>query len=286
MKIFTKIWLGIALAVLGFVIIIVIIVVASGGSVVDIPMSNYHQSLTGYEITDVDMEIEFAKVKIIKGDSFSINAENVPVNFIESHVENGTWTVRQDNDYVYNFFGAKIHLDDIRHWRWWGYEEPTITITIPDNFTAGSFKLDIGAGDVMIEEVVASEADFIVSAGRLVIENASISEKSYYEVGAGSIELKELQANDVSIDCGVGSIFIEGTITGNNDIICGVGKVELLLDGEEDDYSYEIESGVGSINIGDDYYSGVSSEKVINNDGTAGVFKLDCSVGNITVDFQ
>jgi hypothetical protein len=59
----------------------------------------------------------------------------------------------------------------------------------------------------------------------------------------------------------------------------------LNLDGEEDDYSYDIESGVGNINIEDDHYQSIS-DKRINNDGAVGAFKLDCSVGNITVDFQ
>ena len=284
MKIFTKIWLGIALAALGFGIIIIIIVVSSGGTVVDIPTVSYQESYTG--ITDIDMDIAYAKVEVIRGDAFSIDAEDIPENSLKAYVDNGTWFIKQNGDSEYNIFGVKVHLDSIIHWRWWDYEEPNITITLPDDFTAGTFKLEIGAGDVMIEEVLASKADFAVSAGRLIIDKASISDESYYEVGAGAIELKELQANDISIDCGVGSIFIEGTITGNNDITCGVGKVELMLDGEEDDYSYEIESGVGSINIGDDYYHGISDEKKINNNGTAGVFKLDCSVGNITVDFQ
>jgi hypothetical protein len=118
-----------------------------------------------------------------------------------------------------------------------------------------------------------------------VVDHAAVSEESNYNVGAGTIELKELQAKDVSIECGVGRVFIEGTITGNNDITCGVGNVELNLDGEEDDYSYDIESGVGNINIEDDHYQSIS-DKRINNDGAVGAFKLDCSVGNITVDFQ
>lgn len=286
MKTFTKIWLGIALAALGFGIILIIIVIVSGGSVImDLPASNYHQNLTGYEVTDVDMNIEYAKVKIVRGDSFSINAENVPENYIESHVENGTWIINQNRDSVFNIFGARVHLDGLRYWRWWRYDNPEITITIPADFTADSFKLDVGAGDVMIKEIIASKADFTASAGRLVIEHASISDEANYDVGAGSIEIKELQANNVSIDCGVGRIFIEGTITGNNDITCGVGSVKLKLEGKEEDYSYEIESGVGSIKIGNRHYSGISNEKITNN-GTAGVIKLDCDVGNITVDFQ
>ncbi len=283
MKTFTKIWLGIAFVALGFGIILVIIVVASGGTIVDLPTVSYQENYTG--ITDVDMDIEYAEVQVIQGDGFSIDAEDIPENSLESYVENGTWIVRQNSDNEFNIFGGRVHLGDIRGWRWWNYDEPKITITMPADFTANSFKFCIGAGDVMIEQVLASKADFEVSAGRLVIEDASISDESNYIVGAGTIQLKELQANDISIDCGVGGVFIEGTITGNNDITCGVGDVELNLSGEEDDYSYDIESGVGTINIADHHYKAISDTK-INNDGTIGNFKLDCSVGNITVDFR
>ncbi len=283
MKTFTKIWLGIALVALGFGIILIIVVVASGGTVVDIPTVSYQESYTG--VTNIDMDIEYAEVKIIKGDQFSIDAEDIPENSLESFVDNGTWTVKQNSDNEFNIFGGSVHLGDIRGWRWWNDYTPKITITMPSGFTAESFKLEIGAGDVNIEEVLASKADFIVQAGRLAIENATISEASNYNVGAGTIELKKLQAKDISVDCGVGSVFIEGAITGNNDITCGVGNVEMDLDGEEDDYSYDIESGVGNINIDNDHYHSIS-DKRINNEGAIGSFNLDCSVGNITVDFQ
>lgn len=283
MKTFTKIWLGIALVALGFGIILMIIVIASGGSVANLPTVSYQESYTG--ITDVDMDIEYGRVRVMKGDTFSIHAEDIPENSLEAYVDNGTWVVRQNHDHVFHIFGAKFHLDDFRYWKWWDYEEPKITITIPEDFTAGSFKFDIGAGDVEIEEVMASKADFMVSAGRLVIGHANISDQSNYEVGAGGIELKDLQANDISIDCGVGGVSIKGIITGNNDITCGVGNVELRLNGKEEDYSYEIESGVGSIKVGNHRYTGISDKKITNN-GKAGVFRLDCSVGNITVDFR
>lgn len=286
MKTFTKIWLGIALVALGFGIILVIVVMASGGSVVNvvnIPTVSYQESYSG--ITDIDMDIAYAEVKVIRGDIFSIDAEDIPENSLDSYVDNGTWIVRQNYDKEFNILGGRIHLNGIRGWSLWEYHTPKITITMPAGFTADSFRFNIGAGDVNIEEVLASKADFEVAAGRLVIEDASISDESSYNVGAGSLVLKKVQANDVSIDCGIGNVIIEGTITGNNDITCGVGSVELYLDGEEDDYSYDIESGVGSINIGDDQYHGIS-DKRINNVGAVGAFNLDCSVGNITVDFQ
>ncbi len=283
MKTFTKIWLGIAFVALGFGIILIIIVLASGGAIVDIPTISYQDRYTG--VTDIDLDIEYAEVKVIQGDSFSIDAENIPENGLESYVENGTWIVKQSGDHVLNFFGEKIQLGYIRGHRWWNYDYPKITITIPADFTADSFKLEVGAGNVNIEEVIALKADFNVQAGQLVIEDALISNESNYTVGAGNMELKNIKANDISVDCGAGQVFIEGKITGNNDITCGVGHIELNLEGEEDDYSYDIESGLGDINIENKHYHSIT-DKRINNDGAVGAFKLDCSVGNITVDFR
>jgi hypothetical protein len=193
--------------------------------------------------------------------------------------------VKQHNAREYSIFGGRVNLDELRGWSWWNHEAPRITITLPSNFIADSFQLEIGAGDVNIEKIYASEANFIVSAGRLVIEEASISSESQYNVGAGSMELLNLQAKDITVDCGLGNVFIGGAITGHNDITCGVGNVGLKLEGSEDDYSYDINSGVGNVNIDEDNYHGIT-DKSINNDGALGDFSLDCSVGNITVDFQ
>ena len=283
MKTFVKIWLGIALVAMGFGIILLIVVVASGGTVVDMPTVSYQESYS--DIRNVDMDIEYGEVKIVEGNEFSIDAENIPEDSLESSVSNGTWTVKQHNEKEYSIFGGRVDLGGFWGWRWWDHEAPQITITLPSDFIADNFQMYIGAGDVKVEKILASEADFVVSAGILVIDEAAISGASKYNVGAGSMELMKLQAKDITVDCGVGNVFIEGAITGYNDITCGVGSVNMKLEGSKDDYSYEIESGIGNINIDNDNYHSIS-DKSINNNGALGNFSLDCSVGNITVDFQ
>jgi hypothetical protein len=279
MKTFLKVWLGIGLIAIGFGIAILILAVASGASWEDIPTYSVKDNYEG--IDSIDFEIGYGEVNIVEGDTFSIDAENLLDDGFESYVSDGTWYIREDYDSNLNIFGSKFSL---RHLiRWNNDFSPEITITIPNNYEAESFIISVGAGDVYVEAINAKNGDFSVDAGRLIIDELTVKEKSLYNIGTGEMQLKKISAKDITIDCGVGNVVIEGTITGDNDITCGIGRIVLDLTGDEDDYSYEISSGIGNVVINNKSYH--NEDKKINN-GTENNLELDCGIGNITVEFN
>ncbi len=304
MRSFAKIWAGIALIAIGIGVTLMAITFAAGVSIVDIARSgalsitrdsengwvisratddwdddeyeagDFNSSFTQtYEdIKAVDIDIAYGEVDIIQGDSFSIDAIRLPRNGMEASVTDGVWHIKESGRY------SSIGLFNSKR-------TPKITITIPKDFTAEYFNLDVDAGDVEVEQIFATEGKLNVSAGRMVIHELNISKSSSYTVGAGQMQLKNVTANNITANCGVGELVIKGSITGDNDITCSVGKIDMDLIGTKKDYSYDISVSIGNVVIDEESYHNVSN-KSIHNGTAANKFSLNCEIGNIAVDFD
>ncbi|MDF2484878.1 MAG: hypothetical protein K0R46_1046 [Herbinix sp.] len=285
MKTFVKIWLGIALIAIGIGVAVLVIAIASGASFEDVPTFSYEESYS--EAKGLDMEIQYGEVKIVQGDTFKIDAVRLPEDGLESYVnEDGTWIIRQDTDRDDNFvdfFG--FHLSTRNIFRWNDNFTPRITITLPEDFVADNMSIVIKAGDVEADVIRATTGDFNLAAGRLVVKMLEVSQESSYEIGAGQMTLSNVKVNNITVDCGVGDVRIEGDVTGESDISCDVGKVELDLDRDEDDYSYDISASIGNVSIDNNSYHNISN-RVINNDNAENDLSLICEIGKISVDFN
>ncbi len=283
MKTFTRIWLGIALFAIGIGTILLIITGISGVSIPYLATVSYQDTYS--DVTSIDMEITFGEVKIIEGDTFSIKGERVPENSLESYVdEDGTWVIRQNMDHMnlVDFMGLDLSVGNFLHWK--GARTSTITITVPHNFVADDISVEIKAGEVEAERILAETGSFHVSTGRLVIDELDIDEESDYRIGAGSMLLNKVSVKNITVDCGVGEVVIRGKVIGDNEVSCDIGSVEMYLEGEKDDYSYDISASIGNIDIDNNSYHGIS-ERYINNDDTDNSIALNCDIGNISIDF-
>lgn len=284
MKTFVKVWLGIALIAIGIGVAVLVIAIASGASFEDVPTFSYEESYS--EVKGLDMEIEYGELKVVQGDTFKIDAVRLPEDGLESYVnEDGTWVIRQDTDRenFVDFFG--FHLSSRNFFRWSDNFTPRITITLPEDFVADKILMVIDAGDVEADVIRATTGEFNLAAGRLVVKNLEISEESSYMIGAGQMTLSNVKANNITVDCGVGDVRIEGDVTGESDITCDVGNVELNLDRDIDDYSYDISASIGKVSIDNNSYHNISN-RVINNDNAENDLSLNCEIGNISVDFN
>lgn len=283
MKTFTKVWIGIALMAIGIGAIILIITISSGVSLKDIPTFSYEETYN--DVTDIDMNIDYGEVHIIEGESFSIDAQGLPENSLESYVdENGAWIIRQNykNKSFLNIFGLHVPFGNIIGWN--EALTPKITLTIPEDFAADHIVVVVKAGEVVADRIQATTGRFDVSAGRFVVNELSIAEKSEYIIGAGQMLLNKVTIKDITVDCGIGDVTIRGMVSGNSELTCGVGNVELELDSEEADYSYEISASIGDVRIGDNNYQNMSN-RIINNNSAENSLSLNCEIGKISVDF-
>lgn len=104
------------------------------------------------------------------------------------------------------------------------------------------------------------------------------------DVGVGNLQAEALVCRELDISCGVGNVAIDGYVTGECDIECGVGEVVMNLGNRQKDFNYRISCGIGNVVLGEDSYSGISSDRKIDN-GAGNTMEIECGMGSVILSF-
>lgn len=140
-----------------------------------------------------------------------------------------------------------------------------LNIYLPDGSELESAELTFGAADIQI--------------------NALNTQYMNMQIGTADCTVDALEADEAKISAGAGDLEIRGIVRGNLDVKCGAGSVDLELKGREKDFNYKIESGVGSIDIGESMeFEGIAVSKKIDN-GSDKTMNLKCGAGEVEVSF-
>lgn len=282
MSLFTKNCLrisGIAL-VLGVVFICIALV---GG--VDINGINrrdyvydFKSEYNNDEITAIKIDLSIANLKIKRGNTFAIDANNMNEKTFNCFVEGNVWTIKDDRDNSFKIFGHVIPFFDNDD----SSKKYSVTIYIPDNFKPENLDIELGAGKVVLCDMEANNIDFELGAGELIANKIAVKNDSTLQVGAGSIDIKDLSTKNVTFDCGVGEIKVRGDIRGDSKVDCGVGNVSIKLKEPENRYDFRVSCGLGNVSINGDNYSFTTDSNILGSDAEYD-FSIDCGVGNVEV---
>lgn len=131
-------------------------------------------------------------------------------------------------------------------------------------------ELEFGAADVYIEAMEGNDISVCIGAGNLEADSIKALRSAELEVGTGAMSIGYLEGKALDFDCGIGSL-------------------EMVLQGKQSDYVYILDCGVGAINLGADSYSGLGRETRIDNTVQTGVAKYveaECGIGEITIEFE
>lgn len=130
----------------------------------------------------------------------------------------------------------------------WGIHntDGKVIVILPQGMNFREVDLEIGAGQASINGLIADSLDV--------------------SVGAGQADIKRLDVKEMNAETGAGEL-----------------HVEVL--GEEEDYSYQLECGIGNITIAGQSYSGLGNEKKIRNENAKGELDIECGVGEVKIEF-
>lgn len=107
------------------------------------------------------------------------------------------------------------------------------------------------------------------------------------QTGASSCTIKKANVDELSAESGAGSLDFYGTVKKNADIKSGAGSVTLDLEGEEEDYNYEVDSSVGAVEIGNDIdLGGLISEKYSIDNGSENTIQISNGAGSVEIRFH
>lgn len=164
-----------------------------------------------------------------------------------------------------------------------GREDAQVFLEIPDGMSFQNVNIQIDAG-IMYQECAFQTEKLTVNAdaGEITLSEVTADVLSA-SVGAGMIDIEDAVFDTASLNCGVGTMDIEADIRGDAKVDCGMGSVNLELEKGTNSVNYALHCGAGSIEIGDNTYSGLARESKLNN-GASATFTLNCGMGVICID--
>lgn len=287
MKSVSKIFLGLACITISLGILIVIFAYAIGGGKAYSYSNNtdYTYKLDAYaeDVTSIDFDLSYGKVKVKTGDDFHVRIENMPEDGYKSYVSQGTWIIKEDfsSENVIRIFDWNIPVTSTGiGFGKNDFKAATITITIPEDFRAKDIKIDLGAGSLYADKLSADTVELTVGAGSMEVETLNATNLMEIENVAGNLIIHEMSARDVDVECGVGDIKIKGSIERDCNVTTGVGNVFLDIKGDEENYNYTVDCGIGHVIINDNSYNGIT-DTTIRNNNSVGTFRLECGIGKI-----
>lgn len=243
------------------------------------------------KVDSLKLDISSGTVTIKEGETFSVDVNEAGEDYVKSEVIDGIWKItdsgyfnvdKNEDVHVINIFGVKIRTGE-NNISW--SDNTRIEITLPEDFKADELTLSIGAGAIRADSLKAKTVMVNVGAGSIRIDELNVENASSYSVGAGELIIEDFIGRDIDVDCTVGAITLSGIIKGNNYVNCGIGSVEMDIDGQEEDYNYDISSGIGNVQINNNKYSGITSESMKNN-GAKDFFSLKCDIGKINLKIR
>ncbi len=198
----------------------------------DVPLSQADGEYHTYDYSDVDtIEVDVKRCAV-----YLERSEDSDVHVaVDSNGGNQKVQVEQSGDTVSVSCNSKAR------------PETEIYLSIPDT-EMDKIDISVGGGYLSIDEMSAKEVAVSVGSGMVETNGSVRAEKSYWEVGAGTME------------------------------VCMAGR--------EEDYDYEIPCGVGIVDLPGDSYSGLGTAKTIENENSEYEMEIQCGVGNIEFVFE
>ena len=199
-----------------------------------------------YQPVELDIELKYDELELKEGDSFSVKVYNDKGNNV---------TVKESRDTL------KIRSTKRTQSR-------KVCVSYPKDVKLSELDIEMGAGSVYINrEIQTDKLNVEMGAGEFA-GNASVTVKEAdLQIGTGSMTFTDLSAEKTNGEC-------------------GLGELDLTMTGNEEDYDYDLQCGIGNMDVGSDSYSGLSRENHVSNTGADRKMDLQCGMGNVTVSFS
>ena len=111
----------------------------------------------------------------------------------------------------------------------------------------------------------------------LYVPDNIIFDKVVINMGVGELEVDDVSLNNAEFKLGVGEANIRFNLSGNTKIDCGVGEVNLDLSYKEEDYTFKLDKGIGEINVNNKSYGNTTfgnGKNYIDIDGGIGEINI------------
>ncbi len=155
--------------------------------------------------------------------------------------------------------------------------DPMLTLSVPSGTQFRDVDIFTGAAKMTVDTLSARSMDLQLGAGDVNIGGLYITYEADVKGGAGAITVLDGEISNLDLQMGVGSLNLTVALKGDSDLEFGVGESNLTLLGDKDDYTVEIEKGLGSITVDGENVSDFgcgSGESSVDIEGGVGSIHL------------
>lgn len=212
-------------------------------------------------IESFKIDISNDDIEIKEGEKFEVKTNDPNVKFYHENSK------------------VKIKADKTFSWHISNSSRGTIIIYLPNEFNISELDLNLGAGKIDIDKIFVETLLMDLGAGTMTAKEINVYEKATINGGAGNINIYSGTINNLNLKLGAGNASIESDLTGSNALTTGVGKLNLGLSRNKDNYKFDINKGLGNIILND---FNVSEDTLIGDGETK--IKISGAVGNIIIN--
>jgi len=220
------------------------------GDVIDV------DDLTGF--TELYLDLKATSLRVERGEKLEILSDDAEIK------------VRRG--------GNALYITEETSWFDWSHHDGRLKIRLPENTKLDVFDLNGGAGKVEIDGLRADRLNLELGAGRVELQNVVATNVAKIDAGAGYLSLSDAKMRDLDLDMGAGKVEVEAELLGDTKIDAGVGHLVLNLYGREEDYRVKVDKGLGSVKFNGEEMSDGSTrgngQNVIDIDGGVGAIEI------------
>ena len=212
-------------------------------------------------IESFKIDISNDDIEIKEGEKFEVKTNDPNVKFYHENSK------------------VKIKADKTLNWHLSNSSRGTIIIYLPNEFNISELDLNLGAGKIDIDKIFVETLLMDLGAGTMTAKEINVYEKATINGGAGNINIYSGTINNLNLKLGAGNASIESDLIGSNTLTTGVGKLNLGLSRNKDNYKFDINKGLGNIILND---FDVSEDTLIGDGETK--IKINGAIGNIIIN--
>lgn len=212
------------------------------------------------DISDVYINVDAAKFTLCRGDELTVKSNIKDLK------------VKEKKNELKIEYSRSIFADDFK-----GY----VILTVPDGYELDSVKINFGAGSFEADTLTCEELSLSQGAGKIAFDSLSVSKCADIEGGAGELIISSGEINDADVEMGAGRMSLSATLLGDCDFEFGVGAADITVFGSRDNYSFDIEKGLGVITLDGENVKNFSEKRKGEN-----AIDIEGGVGKVTIDFE
>ena len=215
------------------------------------------------EVSTLKIDLACTNLDIKTGNSFKVETNNSKITFEE---KDGSVKIKEEN----------------RNWLNNNDSESNLIIYIPEDMIAiDETKIETGAGKINIENLNTQSLYLELGAGDVYLENVIATGDTKIDGGVGKTELKSCEINNLKANLGMGEFVFNGKLIGKSEIDSGVGAINIKLMEKKENYTIEVDKGLGNVTL---------DGQKLEMDRVYGTGKnyldIDGGIGSIKIDFK